>query len=231
DNTQDSNSGGSDSKDKLYNMKEKLNEKMKEYSNKSDDVIRKPWTNATVEKAIHEILDSNNPETNKTSRQYGLTRKYDTMEIGEKRMLIEKRKSNDDPVVVIIPVEEYFDKLLQYHRATGHGGRDKMLEEDLERFKDSYKEREMVSEGGENQVASLEQEMCSICSRNLNEASFVSRQDKIVTERQKSHEDQKRVAEKMIETSGKKLKSVAVAVVVLSVPWPFRLSKFNWENT
>ena len=90
-------------------------------------MVKKPWTNSTVEEAIREILDSNNPEKKKTSRQYGLTKKYDTMEVGEKRVLIKKRKSNEDPVVVIIPVEEYFDTLLQYHRATGHGGRDKML--------------------------------------------------------------------------------------------------------
>ncbi|KAF2878664.1 hypothetical protein ILUMI_27501 [Ignelater luminosus] len=178
DDTQDSNNDRSDPKDEFYNMKENFNEKMKEYNNKSGDVIKKPWTNATAEKAIRKILDSNNPETKKTSRQYGLTRKYDIMKI------------------------------------------------------DSYKEREMASEEGENQIANLEQEMCSISSRNLHETSFVScsscymkiyitccqiiastseennvdyhcdicsRQDKIVTECQKAHEGQKRAAKKMIE--------------------------------
>lgn len=122
-----SNSCVTDPQDELINMKAIFNEKMKEYSNKNEDVVKKPWTSASIEDAIREILDSNNPEKKKTSRQYRLTRKYDTMEVGDKRVLIKKMRSNEDPIVVIIPVEEFFDILLQYHRATGHGGRDKML--------------------------------------------------------------------------------------------------------
>nr|XP_022909519.1 uncharacterized protein LOC111420713 [Onthophagus taurus] len=115
-------------------MRINFNAQMKEYCNKSENVVKKPWTKATVEEAIREILDANNPEKKKTSRQYGLTRKYDTMEIGETRVLIKKRRSNEDPVVVMIPVEEYFDRLLQCHRATGHGGRYKMLFELKNKF-------------------------------------------------------------------------------------------------
>ncbi|GBM06528.1 hypothetical protein AVEN_150364-1 [Araneus ventricosus] len=104
-NAQDSNNGGGYSKDELYSMKENFIEKMKECSNKSDDALKKPWTNATIEEAFREILGSNNPEKKKTSRQYRLTRKDDTMKVGKKKSLIRKRRSNENPVVVIIPVE------------------------------------------------------------------------------------------------------------------------------
>nr|XP_022905082.1 KRAB-A domain-containing protein 2-like [Onthophagus taurus] len=124
---------GTDFQD-VNNMRINFNAQMKEYCNKSENVVKKPWTKATVEEVIREILDANNPEKKKTSRQYGLTRKYDTMEIGETRVLIKKRRSNEDPVVVMIPVEEYFDRLIQCHRATGHGGRDKMLFELKNKF-------------------------------------------------------------------------------------------------
>ena len=63
----------------------------------------------------------------KANRQYGLTRKCDTVVVGERRVLIQKRKSNDDPVAVIISIKEYFDTVLQYHRVTGHGGGDILL--------------------------------------------------------------------------------------------------------
>ncbi|KAF2881041.1 hypothetical protein ILUMI_25129 [Ignelater luminosus] len=149
DNTQDSNSGGSDPKDKFYNMKENFNKKMKQYRNKSDDVIKKPWTNATVEDAI--LF-----ETESKSR------------LG----------STDIPPTVLENIDS----------------------EDLKRFKDGYKEREIASDGEEDQVANLEHEMLDY---------------KIVTERQKAHEGQKKATKNMIQTSGKKLKSVAVGDFVL----------------
>lgn len=48
-------------KDKLYNMKINLKENTKYNGNKSGDVVKKTWTNATVEEVIRKILDSNNP--------------------------------------------------------------------------------------------------------------------------------------------------------------------------
>ena len=61
-NAQDSNRGLCDPQDEIYNMKVNFNEIMKGYSSKSDDMVKKPWTNSTVEGAIREILDSNDPE-------------------------------------------------------------------------------------------------------------------------------------------------------------------------
>lgn len=117
-----SNNCVADPQDERINMKAIFNEKMKDYS-------KKMWlkSRASIEKAIRENLDSNNPEKKNASRHYRLTRKDDNMEVGDKRVLIKKRKSNDDPIVIIIPVQEFFATLVQYYHATGHGRRDKML--------------------------------------------------------------------------------------------------------
>lgn len=52
-------------------------------------------------------------------------RKHYTMELSEKRVLGEKRggESNENPIVVAIIAEEYFDTFLQYYRITGYGKR------------------------------------------------------------------------------------------------------------
>lgn len=65
---QDSKSGGIDSQDEINNMKLRFNEKLSEYCYTSDDLGKQSWTTAAV------------------------ARKYDTMELGEKRVVIQKRR-------------------------------------------------------------------------------------------------------------------------------------------
>ncbi|XP_067129147.1 SCAN domain-containing protein 3-like [Centruroides vittatus] len=60
-------------------------------------------------------------------RKFQRTNKYDLMEVGTKNSLILMRKSNSDPVVKIVPAEEFYHILRETHQSTGHGGRDKML--------------------------------------------------------------------------------------------------------
>ncbi|KAF2878671.1 hypothetical protein ILUMI_27508 [Ignelater luminosus] len=203
DNTQDKNSGGSDPKDEFYNMKENFNEKMKEYSNKSDDVIKKPWTNATVEEAIREILDSNNTK----KRRLELSAKWSDCKIVHGRLRHPQSQGS------VERCNQDIENMLRAWIIFGTEPKSRLgstdilptvLEntdsKDLERFKNGYKEREMTSGGEEDQVANLEHEMLDY---------------KIVTERQKAHEGQKKAAKNMIQTSGKKLKSVADGDFVL----------------
>jgi len=49
------------------------------------------------------------------------------MEVGTKKSLILKRKSEFDPIVEIVPTENFYHILRETHQSTGHGGRDKML--------------------------------------------------------------------------------------------------------
>lgn len=53
--------------------------------------------------------------------------KYDVMEVGTKKTLILKRKSESDSVVKIVPTENFYHILRETHQAAGHRGRDKML--------------------------------------------------------------------------------------------------------
>lgn len=99
---------------------------MTEYVKNCEIVVRKPWTIDSVKSAI-EVLRSIDPNVTKTSKQRSMEKKYSTMVVGNEAVLIKKRKANDDPVVVMLPVEEYFDVLLEFHRKTGHGGRDRMI--------------------------------------------------------------------------------------------------------
>lgn len=40
--------------------------------------------------------------------------------------VIKKRQSENDPIIFLVSLEEFYDKLMEIHTSTGHGGRDKM---------------------------------------------------------------------------------------------------------
>lgn len=54
-------------------------------------------------------------------------RKYDILYEGIDEHPVLKRISVDQPIIYIIPIEQYFNVLLECHRNAGHGGRDKMI--------------------------------------------------------------------------------------------------------
>lgn len=97
--------------------------------------IKKPW-NLEKTKEVTDILkqyqvkkDLNNcQELLSTSEKYYIG-KYDLLEIAGKSQVIMKTKSVgvDVNIICITPIEEFFDKIDEAHKATGHGGRDKML--------------------------------------------------------------------------------------------------------
>ncbi|RVE49092.1 hypothetical protein evm_006213 [Chilo suppressalis] len=66
--------------------------------------------------------------------QYHHARKYDVISVANKKVLIIKRKSLTDPVVQIVPSNEYYKMILDTHLATRHGRRDKIVKT----FKNKY---------------------------------------------------------------------------------------------
>ncbi|XP_046605009.1 KRAB-A domain-containing protein 2-like [Neodiprion virginianus] len=54
-------------------------------------------------------------------------KKYELLQIGSVSSIVLKRSSESDDLVYMVPVEGYFEKLLEAHNQTGHGGRDNML--------------------------------------------------------------------------------------------------------
>ena len=101
-------------------MRENFNNEMMKYE-------KKPWTSASVAEVVKEILAFEKNETKRTKKQYNLNQKYGTMEVDGRTLLVKKVSRDSDPVIVIPPAEEYFEILLEIHRSTGHGGRDRML--------------------------------------------------------------------------------------------------------
>ncbi|XP_046608871.1 KRAB-A domain-containing protein 2-like [Neodiprion virginianus] len=58
---------------------------------------------------------------------YYYFKKYELLQIGSVSSIVLKRSSESDDLVYMVPVEGYFEKLLEAHNQTGHGGRDEML--------------------------------------------------------------------------------------------------------
>lgn len=54
-------------------------------------------------------------------------KKYDLLKISDVTKVILKQKSSNDNIIYVTPIEEFFDKIDEQHKATGHGGRDKVL--------------------------------------------------------------------------------------------------------
>lgn len=63
----------------------------------------------------------------RNNNQLYFSRVYETIEIGGIRKVIKKRTDEKDDITFIIAYEEFYNKLVDIHISTGHGGRDKML--------------------------------------------------------------------------------------------------------
>ncbi|KAF2893471.1 hypothetical protein ILUMI_12702 [Ignelater luminosus] len=74
-----------------------------EQFNERHDQENPLWTRERIEEAITAI------ELFKlANKQYYYGKKYDLMEVGTKKPLILKRKSDSDPAVKIVPTEEFY---------------------------------------------------------------------------------------------------------------------------
>ncbi|XP_028161150.1 uncharacterized protein LOC114353378 isoform X1 [Ostrinia furnacalis] len=100
------------------------------YSSLNKNNKKNEWTNQRIKNVI-KLLDEYNTSKSQggrlTSKHYYHAKKYDVMNIGDQKVLIMKRKDTSDPLVQIIPVEEYYQLILDAHIATGHGRRDKII--------------------------------------------------------------------------------------------------------
>ncbi|KAL4126488.1 hypothetical protein QTP88_010710 [Uroleucon formosanum] len=100
-------------------------EKLKSIYDNQDK--KKPWSQEDYDKALNEINDAKlNPGKTKTRNQYYLCRKYDLIEVGNVKHIILKPKTKTENIIYVVPYENYFEKIEESHKATGHGGRDKV---------------------------------------------------------------------------------------------------------
>lgn len=92
---------------------------------------KKPeWTRQRINEVItyiegYEAAPRLNMKRNRN--HYFYAKHYDVMQVLGQKHLVQKRKSTDDPIIRILPSEEYYDALSEIHEKTGHGGRDKMI--------------------------------------------------------------------------------------------------------
>lgn len=107
----------------IVNREEFYNKLSASYSEKPGS-NRSVWNKATLEN-VKQILE--NPENKKVRKHFHYFKTYDILRIGDSSSVILKRKDETQPIKYMVCVEDYYDKLLEAHIQTGHGGRDKML--------------------------------------------------------------------------------------------------------
>ncbi|KAL0860130.1 hypothetical protein ABMA27_010437 [Loxostege sticticalis] len=114
----------------IVNPNELTIELQKYYSRHNENSKKLEWTNQRIQSII-KLLDEYSiikfQGRRPTNKHYHHARKYDVMNIGNQKVLLVKRKNISDPVLQIIPTEEYYEKIFDAHIATGHGRRDKIV--------------------------------------------------------------------------------------------------------
>lgn len=100
------------------------------YSAHSKNSKKSEWTEEKINNVIKMIGDFNKAKIlghRPTDKEYYHAKKYDIMTFRDEKVLIVKRKSQQDPVVQIVPSNQYYQRILETHVATGHGRRDKII--------------------------------------------------------------------------------------------------------
>lgn len=83
--------------------------------------------NLRQEQVVIEILTEIENGSSKSSRHYHFQKLHKLVKIGGNVFVVQKRKNENDPLVYLVPYENCYDKLLEAHIETGHGGRDRMF--------------------------------------------------------------------------------------------------------
>lgn len=86
-------------------------------------------TNEQYGSVLKEYHDAIGKKSKKTIHEYHLLERYSVVNGNETEMLIAKQKNPDEPIRYVVTVEKMYDKLLELHIATGHGGRNRLLNE------------------------------------------------------------------------------------------------------
>lgn len=116
---------------------------------------KKPWTQ---ERIIEVMRDLKNIKVSmkKKSVDYYWMNKYEVITTSSEEYLIAKKKHYSEPTVRIVPREHYYDLLSEIHLSSGHGGRDKMLQDIKSKFYIPKKAVEIFVQ------------LCPVCNLNRN---------------------------------------------------------------
>lgn len=108
-------------------VENKFNNKVTDFYEKKVNVVKQPWTIATISDAISKIAAAEIPGTIKNGEQYSLIEKYDVMKVGDSKYLVKKRKNPNEAIIQLVASENFFEILSTIHKNIRHGGPTKMM--------------------------------------------------------------------------------------------------------
>jgi hypothetical protein len=107
-------------------------EKINEGKDKSDK--RRRYTREEYFKLIDQLEEISEKKSRKTSHEYYILNNYEILVICDTKKIIKKRKTKEDPILFLVPYEDYFDYLLLCHKEIDHKARDFMAAYCSKRF-------------------------------------------------------------------------------------------------
>lgn len=141
--------------------KDEFNAKLRSINEKSN---RPCWDRSREEQVINILKERELKNFKKTSAHYQCSKLYDLVKIGNNcEKIILKREDESKPLVFKLAYQDYFEKLVEAHVNTGHGGRDRIL---------YYCRNKWIIP---KPACSLFVSLCQICARKKNQTKIWSR--------------------------------------------------------
>ena len=100
--------------------------KLKKYYEESFSTNRSMWNRKQLKMVLKILEEAEDPSFKRSNSHYHYFKSYERKLIDGSLRVIVRRSDAADPVVQMIPIEDFYEKLLEAHLRTGHGGRDRM---------------------------------------------------------------------------------------------------------
>lgn len=99
--------------------------KMNNYFVNHSNSNNRLWS-LSQEKSVIKLLTEFENGVKRTSKHYRASKSYELIKISGEVFVAQKKENKLDPYIYYIPWENSYEKLLEAHTQTGHGGRDRM---------------------------------------------------------------------------------------------------------
>ncbi|KAJ8674129.1 hypothetical protein QAD02_005391 [Eretmocerus hayati] len=101
--------------------RDELEQKLKDTRDAKRGSNSRMWDRDYIENVIKIPKNGEN-----TPGNHYFIRKYELYQIGAESHVIVRREKLSDDLIYVVCIEDYYDKLLESHTNTDHGGRDRM---------------------------------------------------------------------------------------------------------
>lgn len=109
---------------KKNDFKDRFNVELNKFYESQCGTVKKPWTKQMIFEVIHHIKTAKvamECGDRRNSTQYYWWKKYDIMNVAGEDYLILKKKTPEDPTIRVVPMEQYFDTLVEIHKVVTVG--------------------------------------------------------------------------------------------------------------